>query len=119
MLLQERNVLEEELLLQIFCAGGNHDALAGEDRGDKIGERFAGACAGFDDQMLLFAERGFDGFGHFQLACAEFVVGMPFRKQSLAAKELADGEGFDCGRHLQADSTKHAAIGQRSGHLVN
>ena len=58
-LLEERNVLEEELLLKILGAGGNHDALAGKNRGNQIRQRLAGAGAGFDDQVLLFGERGF------------------------------------------------------------
>jgi hypothetical protein len=34
MLRQERNVFIKELLLEIFGAGGDDDAPAGEDRGD-------------------------------------------------------------------------------------
>ena len=89
MLLQERNVLEEELLLQVLGAGGDDDALAGEDGGDEIGERFAGAGAGFDDQVLAIRERGFDGFRHFELAGAVLVIRMPLGKRAVAGKELA------------------------------
>ena len=67
-LLQKRNVLEEELFLQILGAGGNDDALAGEHRGNQVGQRLAGAGAGLDDQVPLVGERGFDGLRHLELA---------------------------------------------------
>ena len=105
-LFQERNVLEEELFLQILGAGGNHHALAGENRRDQIRQRLAGAGAGFDNQVLLFGQRGFDGFGHGELPGAKFVVRVPFGKQSLTAKELAHGEWFGCGRHLLDDFSR-------------
>ena len=67
-LLEERDVLEEELLLQVLGAGGDDDALAGEQRRHQVGERLAGARAGLDDQVALVGERGFDGLGHLHLA---------------------------------------------------
>jgi hypothetical protein len=64
MLLQEGDVLEEELFLQILGAGGNHNAFAGKDRGHQVSQRFAGARAGFRDQMFAVGQRGFHRFGH-------------------------------------------------------
>ncbi len=66
-------------------------SLAGKDRGNQVGERFACAGAGLDNQVLLFGERALDRLGHLQLAVAEFVVGVPLREQTLFSKELADG----------------------------
>jgi hypothetical protein len=37
-LLQEGNVFEEELFLKVLRAGGNDDALTGQDRGHQVGE---------------------------------------------------------------------------------
>ena len=75
---EEGDVFEEELLLQIFCAGGDDDALlalSGEaQRGQEVGEGFAGAGAGFDDEVAFFLEGGFDGSGHLVLAAAVFEV---------------------------------------------
>ena len=69
---EEGDVLEEELLLEVFGAGGDDDALlalAGEAQGgQKIGEGFAGAGAGFDDEVALVVEGGLDGVGHLVLA---------------------------------------------------
>ncbi len=93
-LFKEGNVLEEELLLKILGAGGDDHALAGKNRGDQIGQRLAGAGASLDDQVLFIGERGLDGFGHFELAVAIFVVGMPFGQQSPLAEELTDCERF-------------------------
>ena len=71
---EEGDVLEEELLLQVFGAGGDDDALlalAGEaECGQEVGEGFAGAGAGFDDEVAFFFEGGFDGAGHLVLAAA-------------------------------------------------
>ncbi len=53
MLLQERDVFEEKLLLQILGAGGDDDALAGLQGRNKVGEGFSGAGAGFDDQVAF------------------------------------------------------------------
>ena len=63
-LLQDWHILEVKLLLEVLSAGGNHDALARENGRNQIGERFAGACAGLDDQVLAVRQRGFHGFRH-------------------------------------------------------
>ena len=89
MLLQERNVLEEELLLQVLGARGDHDALAGEQRGNQVGQRFAGARAGLDDQVALVGQRRFDGLGHFHLSRTELVIGVPLGERAVPREELA------------------------------
>ena len=70
---EKGNVAEVELVLERLGAGGDDDALAGAQGGQQIGEGFAGAGAGFDDEVAAFGERAFDGLGHFQLAGAVFV----------------------------------------------
>ncbi len=72
------DVFEEKLLLQVFCAGGDDDAFARPDDGQQISQRFAGAGAGFDDQVTLLFERFFDGLSHLQLAAAKFIGGVRF-----------------------------------------
>ena len=103
--LEERNVLEEELFLEILGPCGDDDALAGEDRGNQVRQSFAGARAGFDDQVFLLGQRAFHGFRHLELALAVFVTGVPLGKQSFTAKELADGESLGGCSHLQHDSS--------------
>ena len=72
---EEGNVLEEELFLEVFGAGGDDDALlffAGEAEGwEEVGEGFAGAGAGFDDEVAVVVEGGLDGSGHLILAGAD------------------------------------------------
>ncbi len=63
--------------------------------------------------MLFVGEGGFDGFRHFELAGAEFVVGMPFRQQALAAEELADGHCFGGGGHLSYDFSRREQVGSQ------
>ena len=57
---KKRDIFEEQLLLQVFCAGGNDDAFAGTDDGKKVSESFAGAGARLDDEVALFLEGFFD-----------------------------------------------------------
>ncbi len=99
MLLQERNVFVEELLLQVLGSGGDHHAFAGEQGRDQIGERFAGAGARVDQQMLFLGQRGLDGFGHLELSGTKLVARVPSRKHSVPGKELPRGERFRGRRH--------------------
>ena len=94
MLFKEGDVLEVELVLKVLGAGGDDDALTGEDRGDQVGKGLAGAGAGFDDQVLSLDEGALDRFGHLELAGPVFVVRVPLGEQAFFAEELADGEGF-------------------------
>src|SRR5258708_6647893 len=111
MLLQKRNVLEEELLLQILGAGRNYHSFAGENRRNQVRQSLARAGPRFDNQVLLLGERTLGGFRHGQLPGTVFEVRMPLRKQSLTAKELADGQWFGCGRHLLHDFSSRARFG--------
>ena len=71
---EEGDVLEEELFLEVFGAGGDDDALlvlAGAAEGwEEVGEGFAGAGAGFDDEMAAVGEGLLDLLGHEVLAGA-------------------------------------------------
>jgi hypothetical protein len=71
-----------QLLLQVFRAGRDDDALffgeRGGDRGHEVRHRLAGSRPGFDDQMLLFFERAQNGFRHFYLSGAVFVISVMF-----------------------------------------
>ena len=84
MFLEERNVLEEELFLEILGAGGDDHALAREDRGNQVGERLAGAGARLDDQVAAFGERRLDGLGHLELPGTELERRVAAREQPRA-----------------------------------
>ena len=89
---EEGEVLEIELFLQIFCAGGDDDALllvAGTaERGQKVGEGFAGAGAGFDDEMAAVGEGLLDGLGHGVLAGAVLESERGFCKDAAGGEEV-------------------------------
>jgi len=99
MFLEKRDVLEEELLLQVFGASGDDDAFAGEDGGDEIGERFAGAGAGLDHEVLAIGESGFDGLGHLELAGPKLIIRMPLGKRPVAGEELTHAGGLGGSGH--------------------
>ncbi len=92
---EERDVLEEELLLQIFCAGGDDDALllvaGAAERGEKVGEGFAGAGAGFDDEMALVGEGLFDRFRHGVLAGAVLEGEGGAGQEAAGREEVVEG----------------------------
>src|ERR1700674_198769 len=71
---ERRDVLEEDLLLQIFCAGGYENALPAEDGRNEIGERLtgAGACLGQKDSALF--ETAGDPVGHLHLTVPRFEL---------------------------------------------
>ena len=98
-LLEERDVLEEKLLLEGFGPGGDDDALAGEQGRHQVGERLAGTGARLDDQVALIGEGGFHGLGHLHLAGPELVIGMPFGQRPAAAEKLAGIGGAGLAGH--------------------
>ena len=99
MLLQEGYVFEKKLFLKSLGPGGDDNSLTGEQGGHQVGERLAGTGAGFDDQMALIGERGFDGFGHLHLAGTEFVIGMPLGQRPATAKKLTGVGAAGLGGH--------------------
>ena len=87
---EEGHVAEVELVLERLGSSGDDDTLAGAERGQKIGEGFAGAGAGFDDEMAALGEGALDGLGHFKLAGAVFVGQGRTREDAAGRKELVE-----------------------------
>ena len=89
---EEGDILEEELLLQIFGAGGDDDALltfAGQAQGwQEVGEGLACAGAGFDDEVAFFLEGLFYGLGHLVLAAAVFEGQRGSREDATGREEV-------------------------------
>ena len=90
MLLQERHVLEEELLLQGFRPSRDDDALARANDRQQIRQRLAGTGAGFDDQVSPFLQRELDRLGHLQLSATKFVSRMRARQHAIRPEELVE-----------------------------
>ena len=87
---EKRHVAKEELVLKSLGSGGDDDALAGAESGQKIGEGFAGARSGFDDEMAALGEGALDGFGHFVLAGAVLVGQRRVRQDAAGREELVE-----------------------------
>ena len=95
---EKRHVTEEELVLQSLGSRGDDDALAGAQSGEQVGEGFAGARAGLDDEMAALGERALDGFGHLQLSWAVFVGQRRLGENAAGREELVQsGQSAGCG----------------------
>ena len=90
-LLQDRQVLEEDLLLEVLGAGRDQHALAAEDRGHEVGERLAGAGAGLGEQDAAVGEDVGDGRGHLELRGARLEAVERERQRSAGREDGADG----------------------------
>ncbi len=90
--LEERNIFEEELLLEILCAGGDDDAMASggalAQGRQQIGQGFAGSGTGFDDEVALVGEGALDGLCHLQLAAAKFIGQIGPREDAAWREEI-------------------------------
>ena len=89
-LLEKRDVFVEKLLLQIFGAGRDDDALARANDRQEIRERFPGAGAGFDDQVALLFQGLLDRLRHLELAATEFIRRVRSRQHSTGREELVE-----------------------------
>ncbi len=73
-LVEERQVLLAELVLQRLGGGGHHDAGSRLDGGDQVPKRLARAGARLDHQVSPRFERGRHGFGHLALPVAHLAA---------------------------------------------
>ena len=87
-LAQHRQVLEEDLFLEILGAGRDEHALAAEDRRHEVGERLAGAGARFGEQHAARREDRGDGFRHLHLARARLEPVERSRQRTVGGKRL-------------------------------
>jgi hypothetical protein len=88
-----RNVLEEDLFLQGFRAGGHQDALPAENRRHQIRQRLARAGPGFGKQHAARLEDARDGGRHFRLAGARLEVRYAASERAVRRKHLRDEIG--------------------------
>jgi len=101
---EEGNIAEEELVLERLGAGRDDDALAGAQGRKQVGERFAGAGAGLDDQVAMLAEGALHGLGHLQLARPVLI------RQGRAGQDAAGREEL-----VQAGQSAGWCVGKRHG----
>ena len=74
MLLQEREVLSCQLVLQRFRSSGDDNFASRQDGGDEIAKRLSGPRAGLHDEVTLGGDRGSDRIGHLSLTVANFAA---------------------------------------------
>jgi hypothetical protein len=77
------------------------------DGGEEIGEGFADAGAGFDEQMVFSVKRVFDGRGHLHLLWAIFVE----RPQSPRDRAVVSEDGIKRNRHSLTECSTVACRG--------
>src|SRR5262249_2056550 len=99
MLLQKRDIFEEELLLQILGTGGHHNTLAGQNGGNQGRQRLPPPSAGLDDEVVAIVQRRFDRLRHLELPGAKFVVRMPPGKCAVTLEKVADRGSSGLGGH--------------------
>ena len=89
----------------VFIVGGLRLGGGGKNGGHQVGETFAHAGAGFDDQMLALFDGRRHGAGHFQLLGAFFVLLQSSGDASLRPQD------FDRIDHesLTTESRRHGA----------
>src|SRR5271156_5611457 len=87
---EEGDVLEKELLLEIFRAGRDDDTASRAQRRQQIGEGLAGAGSGLDDQVTIFVESALDGLRHFELSAAELVGQLRAREHAAGSEEVIE-----------------------------
>ena len=89
---QQRDVLVDELLLQVLGAGGDHHAPAQLHRGQQVGERLAGARAGLGQQHAAVAQRPADGVRQRLLRGPLLVAGQDARQGPAGTEEGRGGK---------------------------
>ncbi len=84
---QQRDVLVEELLLQVFRTRRDHDAAAQFDCRQQVRKRLAGAGARFGQQHAAVTQCRADALGEFLLRRPVLVAGEDRSQQAAAAEE--------------------------------
>jgi len=111
-----------DLILQRAGAGRDDDPLAGQERGDEVGERLAGAGAGLDDQGAFVVESARHRGRHLALLGAIFVVRDRAREAAAGGQEVTRGPAGHVRRafstwplvpNRRASSANTASIGIR------
>ena len=88
---QHGQILEEDLLLEVLGARRDEHALAAEDGGNEIGERLAGAGAGFGEQHAAVGEDVGDGRGHLELGRTRLEPVERRRQRTARSENRGDG----------------------------
>jgi hypothetical protein len=88
--LQRRQVLEEDLLLQVLGAGGDEQTPAAKNGGNQVSERFAGAGTGFHEQRAAVVDGRGNGLCHRPLSLARLVAVHRARQHAVRRERAGD-----------------------------
>jgi hypothetical protein len=95
---QQRQVLGEDLFLEVLGAGRDDDPLPAQDGRDEVGERLACAGASLDEQDPAVLEGVGDGAGHAPLAVARLEGDERPRQRPVGAEDRVDARPERCHR---------------------
>jgi hypothetical protein len=90
-LLERGQILVEDLLLEVFRAGGHQHAMAAQNRGDEIRQRLARAGARFGEQGSAVLDDLRNRLRHAPLPFPRLVAVEDAGKRTCLGKCLADG----------------------------
>ncbi len=88
--LEDRQVLEEDLFLEVLGAGRDEHPLAAEDRGHEVGERFPGSRPRFGEEHAAVSEHVRHGGGHLELRGARLEAVERDRQRAARREHRAD-----------------------------
>ena len=111
---EQRQILGEDLLLQVLGAGRDDHALAAQDRRHEVGERLAGAGAGLDEEHAAVLERVGDRRGHAALAVARLEGDERLRQRPVGAEDRVDA-GAERHQRIVSEGPVRSRGGGRSG----
>ena len=91
----QRDVLVEELLLEVLGPRRDDDPLPGEDGGDQIGERLPRPGSRFDQELATLAQHVGHGGGHVLLGLAMLEARKSGGEGAARAEDLPDPLGVE------------------------
>ena len=114
--LQGRDVLTDELFLEVDGVGGYHHPLASGDgeegRREQVGQRLADAGAALDDQVMLVVDGAGDRVQHFLLFGAMLKAAEHLGEWASRAEHTVDVVPGDVAQTFVLAASPYAATGQ-------
>jgi hypothetical protein len=88
--LDERQVLADDLVLQVLRARRDDHLQTRGNRGEQVGERFADTGPGLGDELAAALQRRFDATRDLELLGARFVTVEPGCERAVGGKQLVE-----------------------------
>ena len=94
--LEKRDVLVEELLLEVLGARGDDGAQTAAQQGHKVRQRFARAGARLHNQVLAVFDRRLHALRHFELSRPVLVIRMVPRQPPAGCEDFVERNFIRC-----------------------